>query len=420
MFATESLTLLLGIGLCVLAVFPVALWVGQSFGQFATSRNEYGASTQEMREEIRRRTSQVAPLQAVGSWNGYRSFIVDRVVRETFHTTSLYLKPEDAKPIVGFKPGQHVTVRLQIKGKTKPQVRCYSLSDGPGKDYYRISVRHVTDRGNKKGPGVVSNEINLGTKVGDRINLKAPSGHFYLEDNSNDTVVLLGGGIGITPMISMLDHLVQTKSSRTIILFHGVRNGTEQAFKAYLQEIKSLHLNVHVVSCYSSPNADDVAGVDYQVEGFVSVDVLKAILPGPDCQFYLCGPPPFMQSLFTGLQDWGVSEDRINYENFGPSTIKTSQVQETTINVDEQLDPVTFLGSDEIVLWNPQLASLLELAETHDVPIESGCRSGSCGTCETALVSGKVKYPAGEKVNCNPGCCLPCIARPDGPVELEA
>ena len=126
-----------------------------------------------------------------------------------------------------------------------------------------------------------------------------------------------------------------------------------------------------------------------------------------------------MESLHAGLLDWGVEESRIRFEQFGPSTIKKNSATKPVSNHD-QPDPVSFLESDEIALWTSSYDSLLELAEANDVDIESGCRSGSCGTCETAIASGKVRYTTGQDVQCSPGCCLPCIAIPDGPLELEA
>ena len=418
MFGIETFAFFLGMGLCVVAALAVASWTGQTIASIAGSRQAHQESTRAIREAIRTRAANQSASAIDGSWSGYRNFVVTRIVRECFNTVSVYLEPEDGKPIADFKPGQHITLRFQPKGKAKPLVRCYSLSDSPGKPHYRITVKHLEDRGDNKGPGVVSTIINYGIQVGHRIPIKAPSGHFQLEDQSNDVAVLLAGGIGVTPMVSMLEHLVDTDSQRSVLLIHGVRNGKDQPFQSHLRKLSQENPNVHVVSCYSKPNPDDVKGVDYQVSGFASIALLQTILPGQNCQFHLCGPPAFMESLHQGLLDWGVDESRIRFEQFGPSTIRKSTASSTEVKHDEP-DPVSFIESDEMALWSSNYESLLELAEAHDIPIESGCRAGSCGTCETAIISGKVRYLTGQQVSCNPGCCLPCIAVPDGPLELE-
>lgn len=418
MFGTDTIIMCLGIALCVAALLGVVSWAGQSMFGIAGSKQAHEESTRAMREMIRLRSTNKPNVDNNGAWNGYRGFVVTQLVQECEGTTSIYLAPEDGKPIPSFKPGQHITLRFQPKGKVKPLVRCYSLSDAPGKPHYRVSVKHVAERGENQGPGLVSTIINYGTRVGNRIPIKAPSGSFYLDEGSNDVVVLLAGGIGVTPMVSMLNHLIATNSNRSVVLMHGTRNGKEQQFKEHLAACAANNPNVHVVSCYSNPNPEDVKGVDYQVNGFASIDVLKAILPGTNCQFYLCGPPAFMQSLHSGLEEWGVEESRIQFEQFGPSTIRR-KVAGQPVSSDEP-DPVSFLESGEVALWGASFESILELAEANDVDIESGCRAGSCGTCETAIISGKVRYTTGEDVQCNPGCCLPCIAIPDGPLELEA
>lgn len=418
MFGTETIIFYIGIALCVAALLGVASWVGQSVFGVAGSKHSHEESTRAMREMIRLQSGDNADVNSNGAWNGYRGFVVTKLVQECFNTMSVYLAPEDGKPIPHFKPGQHITLRFQPKGKTKPLVRCYSLSAAPGQPYYRVSVKHVADRGENKGPGLVSTIINFGTRVGHRIPIKAPSGSFFLDEDSNDLAVLLAGGIGITPMVSMMDHLIATNPERSVVLIHGVRNGTEQQFKEHLAACAVNNPKVHIISCYSNPEPKDVKGVDYQVEGFASVELLQAVLPDKNCQFYMCGPPPFMQSLHSGLEEWGVEESRIKFEQFGPSTIRKKSAGAAVKSDDP--DPVTFMESDEIVLWNSNVESLLELAEANDITIESGCRAGSCGTCETPIVSGKVRYTTGEDVKCNPGCCLPCIAIPDGPLELEA
>ncbi|QEG24113.1 2Fe-2S iron-sulfur cluster-binding protein [Mariniblastus fucicola] len=417
MFGIDSIILFLGIGLCAAALLGVASWAGQTLMSLTGTNQAHQESTRWMREAIRLRASNKSVKSNAGAWNGYRDFIVTKMVRECVNTVSVYLAPEDGKPIPGFKPGQHITLKFQPKGKSKPLIRCYSLSGAPGNPYYRVTVKHVADRGGDKGPGVVSTIVNFGTRVGHRIPIKAPSGHFYLDEQSDDVAVLLAGGIGITPMVSMLDHLLATNPNRSVVLIHGVRNSEEQQFKEYLGEKAAENANVHVINCYSRPQPDDIKGVDYQVQGFVSIDLLKAIIPGENCQFYLCGPPAFMESLHSGLEEWGIDASRIKYEQFGPSTIKKSTAGNETKH--DSPDPVSFLESNEVALWNSSFESLLELAEANDIPIESGCRAGSCGTCETAIVSGKVRYTTGDKVSCNPGCCLPCIAVPDGALELE-
>lgn len=418
MFGIETIAFYLGIGLCIAAAFAVVSWAGQTLSSLASTSHAHDESVRAMREAIRTKTAGNPGQSMDGSWNGYRNFIVTKVVRECANITSVYLEPEDGKPIPTFKPGQHITLRFNPKGKTKPVVRCYSLSDAPGKPWYRITVKHVADRGNNKGPGVVSTIINMGTKVGDRIPIKAPSGHFYLDEASSDVAVLLGGGIGITPMVSMMEHIIQLGKQRSVVVVHGVRHGKEQPFADHLRARAQQYPNVHLVNCYSRPEPDDVMGTHYQFQGFASAELLKSMLPNHSCQFYLCGPPAFMQSLHDGLLEWGIDQSKIAYEQFGPSTIKKKTSGNAVATHDEP-DPVTFTETDEIVLWSSNHENLLELAEAHDVPIESGCRAGSCGTCETAIVSGKVRYLTGEKVSCNPGCCLPCIAVPDGPLELE-
>jgi len=418
MFGIDAITFYLGIALCMAAVFAAAAWAGQTIASFSISRQSYDESTRAMREAIRTRTANQSSSSSEGSWNGYRYFIVTKVVRECFSTASVYLTPEDGKPIANFHPGQHITLRFQPQGRVKPLVRCYTLSDAPGQAHYRITVKHLADRGENKGPGLVSTIINLGTRVGDRIPVKAPSGHFQLDEDSDEVVVLLAGGIGITPMVSMIERLIATNSQRSIVLIHGVRRGKEQAFREHLHQRATEHPNVHVVNCFSRPDPEDVKGVDYQVEGVVSIELLQAILPNQNCQFYLCGPPAFMESLYSGLLDWGVEELRISFEQFGPSTIRKAGAKSKDVSHDEP-DPISFVESDEVVLWSSSYESLLELAEANDIPIESGCRAGSCGTCETAIVSGKVRYLNGQEVSCHPGCCLPCIAVPDGALELE-
>ena len=454
MAASHSVFLLLGMALCAAVLIQLGLWAAQSLSILSSNRRQFELSRKLMLQQIESIIEQrVAHSDSAagvvdsahkqknsvaedGSWAGYRSFRVGHVAKETSSVTSLYLVPEDGKQIAQFRPGQHLTLKVPVPGKAKPVVRCYSLSCGSHNNpesgiagpSYRISVKALVSQtpATEAKPafvhhGVASTFINQSVCVGDRIEIKAPSGHFWMDEESPMPVVLLAGGIGITPMISMLERIEESGSQRSVVLFYGVNNSADHAFGKYLQGLAAKIPNVHVISCYSKPLPNDVAGQQFQVHGFVSPELLKQVLPNNHYQFYMCGPPPFMESLYQGLIDWQVPESRINYEAFGPASIgkKKADGKGDSAIGNDRIDPVSLLRSEKTILWSADHDSLLELAEANGVFPDSGCRAGSCGSCETGLVSGKVEYAEGQKPDCSPSKCLICIARPDGPVELD-
>lgn len=409
---------ILGIAMCLAVLLQLGLFASGSLAQMAFNRKQYAASQQQFANQIEAISVQAAidktqPVEQ-RSWRGFREFYVAQVIQETALCKSLILKPVDGKPIADFKPGQHLTFKLPIPGETKPLVRCYSLSNGPGKDHYRIAVKAMPH-------GKASNFINNSLIVGDRLEVKAPSGHFFLQPGETP-VVLLAGGIGITPMISMVDAIVQQGSSRTVLLVYGVRNSDDQAFRQYIDTVTHEHKNIHVIHCFSQPTATDQVGVDFQVHGYASVDVLKRVLPSNEYIFYLCGSPPFTESLYEGLVEWQVPESRINLEAFGPAMVKkkVNRAPDDGKPVKSKGAEIKFAASGSVANWSAEYDSLLECADGNNVVIDSGCRAGSCGTCATGLISGKVEYSDGAGPDCEPGQCLVCIARPVGPVELDA
>lgn len=414
-----------GIALCVMALVQFALWAAQSLSLVSSNKKQFELSRELLRTQIENSSSlkQSKPEPIAGHWSGYRTFRVVKRVNETDDCTSAYLQPEDGKPIASFLPGQHLTLKLKIAGEPKPVVRCFSLSDRPNQGFYRITVKSVPAPLDQTDlpPGRASNFIQNSLRENDRIEVKSPSGHFVLDEASNAPIVLLAGGIGITPMLSMINHLIATDSGRMILLVYGVRNGSEHTFKKYLEDLKTNHANLHTLNCYSQPNPEDIEGRDYQVKGYASVDHLKRIFPNKQCQFYLCGPPPFMASLYTDLMDWDVPESQVYFEAFGHESVsKTCKYQATSTASNDENVCVKFATSNITAEWNSDCASLLELAELNRAIIDSGCRAGSCGTCETGLLKGEVTYPQNQAVECPPGKCLACIARPNGPVELDA
>ena len=355
------------------------------------------------------------------SWNGFRKFEVVSKVKETHDITSFYLSPHDGKPLPSFFPGQFLTFQLNIQGNTHPVVRCYSLSDSPHHpDRYRVSIKKVPPPRNdpKAPPGLVSNHFHESINENDILDVKAPSGQFYLDIHAKGPVVLLAGGVGITPVLSMLNALVEIESQREIWFCLGVRNKKEHIMKEHLEKVAKENPNVNLQVFYSSPAETDFKEKDYHIEGRVKVSSLINLLPSNNYDFYICAPPPMVEDLRNDLAAWGVPKTSIHFEAFGPATVKKCTTNSKSEDV-PKID-VSFTKSGKVFSWDPNLTSLLELAENNGIPLDSGCRAGNCGTCLTAIKSGEVSYVGEPGSLPEEGSCLACIAVPKGDLKLDA
>ncbi len=412
----------LAVAICLGAIMQLGMWVASSLQQLAYNRQQFKSNCNAIHQQIREATTvRTVERPQTDVWNGFREFYVDRLDRPATGVTSVYLKPVDGKPIKPYNPGQHLPLRFNIPGEPKPVVRCYSLSSGPGTEFYRISVKQVatpTDRP-ELPPGKVSNFINKHLKVGDNVEAKSPAGSFVLDQQGSLPVVLLAGGIGITPLYSMLEHLAIQNTNRLVVLFYGVRNGREHTFKDEIATISNRFPNIHAVTCYSQPDSTDRFDQDYLVNGHVGVELLKKLLPNNQCEFYLCGSPPFMKTIRDGLEEWRVPDSLIKYEAFGPASIKKKQKPAVEAEKSAGASSVKFSLQNKECQWNPSFESVLELAEANDVVMDFGCRAGSCGTCAARLVDGTVEYPDGFDADCGSDEFLPCVAKPASNIELE-
>ncbi|WP_153127262.1 NO-inducible flavohemoprotein [Peribacillus tepidiphilus] len=250
-----------------------------------------------------------------GGWDGFRNFVVDRKVVESDVITSFYLKPEDQKELATFQPGQYISILLDIEGEEYTHIRQYSLSDAPGKDYYRISVKRET--GSDIPDGIVSNYLHDQVKEGDILKVSAPAGDFVLDTTKNTPVVLLSGGVGLTPMMSMLKTIVEIQPERKVTFIHAAQNGNVHALREEVEELAKID-NVTAYFFYDSPTEEDRKNNRFDVEGYVTREWLKEKVEIEDADFYFCGPVPFMKSINSSLIDLGVAEDKIHYEFFGP------------------------------------------------------------------------------------------------------
>lgn len=256
---------------------------------------------------------------APGGWEGYREFVVDKKVDESDIITSFYLRPKDDEPIADYQAGQYLTTKAEIEGEKYTHIRHYSLSDAPGKDYYRISVKRE-DSVNGQPEGIVSNYLHNNIQVGDILQFSVPAGDFIISP-SNKPMVLLSGGIGVTPLLSMLNTTVEKEPNRDITFIHATQNSKVHAFREHLSKLAKNNHRVHSYVVYDSPTEEDKQEKRYDKEGHVDLDWLKKVLPSNDVDFYLCGPLPFLQAMVRLLNQWGVPKDQIHFEVFNPVAI---------------------------------------------------------------------------------------------------
>ena len=535
------------------AVFILSMFlIVSSFLRLAVERKQRQVTLDSLR--YRAKTILVGTHQEAKrdelTWSGFRKFRVQHKVNEVEGVHSFYLVPHDGKPLPPFLAGQYLTFQLRLPDEPKPLIRCYSLSDGAHRlDHYRVSIKKILPPDTPDAsPGRSSAFFNDHIEEGDILDVKAPSGHFVLDSMSELPIVLIGGGIGITPVFSMLSTLTELDIVREVWFFLGVRNSAGHLMREQLNEIQQANENLHLHVCYSEPqkmeekedhtvlsgndkpndgsvwlictkapanvgvevghvlelslskeysigrgkentlsvqsnqlsrnhlkisfsnddwivedigstngtfvNGDKIQSwtlkvgdsitfgglefefqmdapspdndeyqkgykesLNYHHSSYVSLDLMKDLLPSNNYAFYICGPPPMMQSLTTGLKEWGVPESDIHFEAFGPATIKRTKADTSTS--DAPAVEVNFARSGKTVPWDPSADSLLDFAEDNDIFIESGCRAGNCGTCITAIKSGEVIYVADPGSPLEVGSCLTCVSVPKTTLTLD-
>ena len=377
-----------------------------------------------------------APLQAqqpaVGAWPGWRKFrVTRREFEDVAHTQcSFYLEPIDGVALPPFLPGQFLTFTLRVAdthaaqpGGERAVTRCYSLSEPPQPGRYRVTIKRVAASQGKPDapPGVSSSHFHDQVREGDVLEVKAPAGRFFLDPDPNTPVVLIAGGIGITPLLSILGWCLGAQPGRDVHLYYGVRNSDVHAFKAQLDQWARQHPRFHLHVVYSRPGSNDVQGRDYQHAGHVDAALLRRTLPHGGHTFYACGPAPLMEDLVAALTAWGVPQHDIHHEAFGPASVRVARPEPALPGRDATLAfEVRFDTSGRTLEWNARDESLLDFAERHGVSVASGCRSGGCGTCETRLLAGSVHYATPPDHDVATGHCLLCVGTPAGALVLAA
>jgi nitric oxide dioxygenase len=259
-------------------------------------------------------------LYEAAAWSGYRPFKVARKHVESDEITSFYLSPADGGACCGFVPGQYVTVKRHVGELGVDQPRQYSLSDAPHGKWLRISVKREAGT-ESVPPGRLSTLLHDGVEEGSIVDVTAPMGDFQLDRTKTTPVVLVSGGVGITPMMSMLSTLVAEDSPRRIAFVHACRNAAVHAFKDRVNEIVAQRANVSRAVFYETVAAGDREGADYDYAGRIDFDRVASMALLSDADYYLCGPIPFMTAQRDALVARGVDPARIHSEVFGSGAI---------------------------------------------------------------------------------------------------
>jgi nitric oxide dioxygenase len=254
-----------------------------------------------------------------GGWEGFKPFRVIRKEKESSNIASFYLAPADGAPLPSFKPGQYTTVRVPApNGQTT--MRNYSLSDKPGQEWFRISVKREVSPEAETPEGYVSNLLHDAVEVGTELEIAPPCGEFFLDVSAKHScpLVLLAAGIGITPIMSILLSALDAMPEREIIFIHGSLNEEVQAFKSTVDALTQKYPTLKIHYRYSDPAKPGVERTGNASTGFIDAELIESFVPGRDADYYFCGPQPFMVGIYHELLKWGMPPAQVHFEFFGP------------------------------------------------------------------------------------------------------
>jgi anaerobic selenocysteine-containing dehydrogenase/ferredoxin-NADP reductase len=348
------------------------------------------------------------------SWEGFRPFRITSLKQEADGVLGIHFEAIDGQLLPDFLPGQHVQIRLPFAGENIS--RAYSLTGAaavPERRSYSIAVRHLRGKtaAGEQFEGQMSGHLHRSLTVGAMVELAAPSGSFVVPTTSPQPVILLAGGIGITPFINLLESLPD-HSDLEVLLHYANLNSSTHAFKDRIRYHQRRLPRLRVFNHYAAPLADDRLGVDYDRADLITAAVVDAALIDRRARVYMCGPPPMMDAFRQGLVERGMPRFDIFSEVFRSPPAPMAD--------DGRSFVVRFLKSrPEGIRWTPRQGALLPFAEAHGLKLANGCRVGQCESCTVAIVSGKVRHLHGSEPE-DLATCLACQAVPTEDLALDA
>jgi PAS domain S-box-containing protein len=357
-------------------------------------------------------------------WTGWRPFIIESKQPESGIITSFILRPQDGKPVTRHLPGQHLTFLFDIPGKGETK-RNYTISCDANGETYRISVKREPDGTSSRW---LHDEASLGTIV----KVMPPSGSFVLPNGQQRPVVFLSAGVGLTPMVAMMEAVADRHPTLRAAFVHCAADGSVHAFGPHVRALAEKHGGTQVTTFYSAPRPEDVEGRDFDHAGRLTMDWLRENTPLTEADYYVCGPLPFLRAFVSGLAKAGVPQERVNYEFFGPvedllddpdpsGTISAAKplpssgpykrTGGTMIDKDDIGRAILGSASDAVVasdregtiiLWNPGAERIFgfteeeALGQSLDIIIPEPFRARHWEGYHQTVASGQSRYGAGD------------------------
>jgi MOSC domain-containing protein YiiM/ferredoxin-NADP reductase len=361
----------------------------------------------------------IPDIAAHPSPSGFQRLEIIAITQESVDVISLTMHSADGRPLPAALPGQYVVVRIEPAAGVAPAFRSYSLSGPVSTECYRISVK-------LEQHGLAAAYIRHNLRLHDILEVSAPRGSFILRQ-AEQPVVLISAGIGATPVLAMLHALSAAQSTRQVLWLHGARDGRHHPFDKEVSRLMQTLAHARSYVVYSSPDSSDVVGCNFDAVGHISEASFRECALPNNADVYLCGPNRFMSDMTELLLRFGLSPEQIHEEIFNggesmtPGVVRAPKRPPHPLADDANTgQQVSFARSGVAVHWNKTAyQSILELAESCDVPVRWSCRSGVCHSCESGLVSGSVRYDPDPLDRPADGNILICCSQPTTDIVVD-
>lgn len=353
----------------------------------------------------------LASSVATGKWSGELEVV--NQFQETPNVQTFRLAIPGGGPLpFTYQPGQFLTFSLQPEDKIVK--RSYTIASPPSqRDYIEVTIK-------REEQGLISRYLHDQVKVGDKLALQAPGGKFHFNGTEADNVVLISGGVGITPMMSATRYLTDHCWPGNIYFLFCARTSDDFIFRQELEYLQQRHENLHVLASMTRAKGTTWMGPQGQFTPEVINDFVPNIMQH---RAHICGPPAMMDAVRDMLLGLGLQRNQIKTEAFGTvKRIPTAQPVNAPVPADQSVPKVAFSLSQKTADL-PLGKTVLEAADDNGIEIDNSCRSGTCGSCMVKLLSGQVSMEVEDalepedKAN---GYILACQAVATKDVVVEA